>query len=173
MRDSSIMWQCCRSVTFLYGSGCGSGSSYLHFWLTDPDADPGGPKTYGSCGSGSGTLAHLHHLSKIKKFIKKSQNSRNQCFSYYFCLMMEGSEAGSGTGSVLVNNGSGCGSGSATRCSVCTCLSRYRLRRRWYSWTLYAAWRTRPSPPAGQRRRRGAAGGSSPPPGPGRRRRPG
>jgi hypothetical protein len=32
---------------------------------------------------------------KDKKVIKKSQNNRNQGFSYYFCLMMEGSEAGS------------------------------------------------------------------------------
>ncbi len=30
---------------------------------------------------------HLHNFSKIKK----SQNRSNQCFSYYFCLMMEGS----------------------------------------------------------------------------------
>ncbi len=30
----------------------------------------------------------LRHFSKIK-VIKKSQNSRNQCFSYYFCLMIE------------------------------------------------------------------------------------
>jgi hypothetical protein len=28
--------QCCRSVTFLYGSG----SSDPYLWLTDPDADP-------------------------------------------------------------------------------------------------------------------------------------
>jgi hypothetical protein len=35
---------------------------------------------------------HLHHFSKIK-VIKKSQNSRNHCFSYYFCLI-EGSESG-------------------------------------------------------------------------------
>jgi hypothetical protein len=34
---------------------------------------------------------HLHHFSNIK-FIKKSQNSRNQGFSYYFCLMIEGPE---------------------------------------------------------------------------------
>jgi hypothetical protein len=25
-------------------------------WLTDPEADPGGPKSYGSYGPGSGTL---------------------------------------------------------------------------------------------------------------------
>ncbi len=28
------------SVTFWYGSGCGSGSSDPYLWLTDPDADP-------------------------------------------------------------------------------------------------------------------------------------
>ena len=33
---------------------------------------------------------HLHHFSKIKSQ-KKSQNSRNQGFSYYFCMMREGS----------------------------------------------------------------------------------
>ncbi len=34
--------QCSRSVTFLYGSGCRSGSSVLYLWETDPDpnADP-------------------------------------------------------------------------------------------------------------------------------------
>jgi hypothetical protein len=40
-----------------------------------------------------------------EKVIKKSQNSRNQGFSYYFCLMMEGSGSRSGAGSVLVTNG--------------------------------------------------------------------
>ncbi len=33
---------------------------------------------------------HLHHFSKIKSQ-KESQNSRNQGFSYYFCMMIEGS----------------------------------------------------------------------------------
>jgi hypothetical protein len=43
---------------------------------TDPDADPGCPKTYGS---GFGTQVHLHHSSKIK--VKKNfQNNRNQGF---------------------------------------------------------------------------------------------
>ncbi len=35
---------------------------------------------------------HLHHFSKIKSQ-KKSQNSKNQGFSYYFCMMIE--ESGS------------------------------------------------------------------------------
>jgi hypothetical protein len=33
---------------------------------------------------------HLHHSSNIK-VIKKTQNTRNQGFSYCFCLIMEGS----------------------------------------------------------------------------------
>ncbi len=49
------------------------------------------------------------------KVIKKSQNRKNLSFSYYFCLMMEGSGAGSvagsgagsGAGSIPVTNGSG------------------------------------------------------------------
>ncbi len=38
---------------------------------------------------------HLHHFSKIKSQ-KKSLNSRNQGFSYHFCMMIEGSGSGSG-----------------------------------------------------------------------------
>jgi hypothetical protein len=37
---------------------------------------------------------HLHLFSKIKSQ-KESQNSRNQGFSYYFCLVIEGSRSGS------------------------------------------------------------------------------
>jgi hypothetical protein len=44
---------------------------------------------------------HFHHFSKIKGK-EKSQNSRNQGFSYYFCLMIEGS----GSGSIPLTNGS-------------------------------------------------------------------
>jgi hypothetical protein len=46
---------------------------------------------------------HLHHFSQ-----KESQNSRNQGFSYYFPMVVEGS----GSGSIPLANGSG--SGSAT-----------------------------------------------------------
>jgi hypothetical protein len=42
---------------------------------------------------------------------KESQNSRNQGFSYYFCMMIEGSgsgsRAGSGSGSIPLTSGSG------------------------------------------------------------------
>jgi hypothetical protein len=45
---------------------------------------------------------HLHHFSKIKSQ-KESQNSRNQSFSYYFCMVVEGS----GSGSIPLTTGSG------------------------------------------------------------------
>jgi hypothetical protein len=45
---------------------------------------------------------HLHHFSKIKSQ-KESQNSRNQGFSNYFCMMIEGS------GSIPLTSGSGSG----------------------------------------------------------------
>ncbi len=45
---------------------------------------------------------HLHHFSKIK-IQKESQNRRNQGFSYYFSMMIEGS----GSGSIPLTSGSG------------------------------------------------------------------
>ncbi len=47
---------------------------------------------------------HLHHFSKIKSQ-KESQNRRNQGFSYYFCMMIEGS----GSGSIPLTSGFGSG----------------------------------------------------------------
>jgi hypothetical protein len=47
---------------------------------------------------------HLHYFSKIKSQ-KESQNSRIQGFSYYFCMMTEGS----GSGSIPLTSGSGSG----------------------------------------------------------------
>ncbi len=94
-QKSFLLNQCCGSVTFLYGSGSRSvpiaGSI---------------PLTYG-CGSGSCSFrqwllrcqqiqvfyllffkVHFHQSSKIK-VIKKSQNRRNQGFSYFLCMVME------------------------------------------------------------------------------------
>ncbi len=55
---------------------------------------------------------HLHHFSKIKSQ-KEPQNSRNQGFYHYFCMMIEGSgsgsRAGSGSGSISLTSGSGSG----------------------------------------------------------------
>jgi hypothetical protein len=62
----------------------------------------------------------LHHFSKIKNQ-KESQNSRNQGFSYYFCMMIERSgsgsmplTSGSGSGRPKTCKSGGSGSGSAT-----------------------------------------------------------
>ncbi len=55
-------------------------------------------------------LINTCNFSKIKSQ-KESQNSRNQGFSYYFCVMIEGSGsgAGSGSGSIPLTSGSGSG----------------------------------------------------------------
>jgi hypothetical protein len=65
---------------------------------------------------------HINYFSKIKKVQKKSQNSRNQGFSYYFCLLIEVSGSGStpltmdpDRGSKTCGSGSGFGSGSSTQ----------------------------------------------------------
>ncbi len=46
----------------------GSGS-VRYLWLTDPDPDPGGPKTYGSDGSGSTTLVQRYLFQGLKVMI--------------------------------------------------------------------------------------------------------
>jgi hypothetical protein len=51
---------------------------------------------------------HLHHFSKVKSQ-KESQNRRNQGFSYYFCMNIEGSGAESGSGPIPLTSGSGSG----------------------------------------------------------------
>ncbi len=93
--------QCCGSMTFW----CGSGSADPCLWLMDPDSDPSifiidlqdANKNKFKKKSFSAYYflrLLLHHFSKIKSK-KKSQNSRNPGFSWYFCLMMEGSGSGS------------------------------------------------------------------------------
>jgi hypothetical protein len=77
--------QCFGSVPFWYGSGSGS-FSLVTFKMPTKDC-----KFFFLLNF---LKVHLHHSSQIK-IMKKSQNSRNQGFSYYFCLMMEksGSES--------------------------------------------------------------------------------
>ncbi len=76
---------------------------------------------------------HLHHFSKIRSK-KKSQNSRNQGFSYYFCMMIEGSgagsRAGSGSGSIPQTSGSGSGSGRPKNTWIRWIRIRIRIRIR-------------------------------------------
>jgi hypothetical protein len=51
---------------------------------------------------------YLHHFSKIKSQ-KEPQISRNQGFSYYFCMMIEGSGSIAGSGYIPLTSGSGSG----------------------------------------------------------------
>ncbi len=101
--------QCSGSMTFWGGSG--SGSSDPCFWLMDPDPaifvrdlqDSSKNLIFYTIFSAYYFLkAHLHNFSKIKSQ-KESQNRRTQGFSYYFCMMIEGS----GSGSIPLTSGSG------------------------------------------------------------------
>jgi hypothetical protein len=72
---------------------------------------------------------HLQHFSKIKS-PKESQNSRNQGFSYFFCMMIEGSGsgAGSGSGSIHLTSGYGTGSGRPENTWIRWIRIRIRIR---------------------------------------------
>jgi hypothetical protein len=100
----STFWSC-GSVTFWYvprtsGSGSGSGSCYFSPWPSRRQQ-----KTI--------FLFKIFLLITLRRYIyiiflrqkvtKKSQNSRNQGFFYYFCLMIKVSRSGSGP----LTNGSG------------------------------------------------------------------
>ncbi len=95
-------------------NGSGSGSCYFRHWPSRCQQKTNFFNTIFS--AHYFFTVHLHHISKIKSQ-KESQNSRNQGFSYYFCMMIEGS----GSGSLPLTSGSGWaktrgsgGSGSAT-----------------------------------------------------------
>ncbi len=118
--------QCSRSMTFWCGSGSRSGSAdririrgsmpltngsgsvsririllFLSFWPSRCQQ-----KTNLTLFSCYFLKVHLHYFSKIKSQ-KESQNSRIQGFSYYFCMMMEGSWSGSGSIPLISVSGSG------------------------------------------------------------------
>ncbi len=115
--DYSILWwlsgycyrQCSGSMPFWGGSG----SADPCLWIMDPDPaifvidlQDASKLIFNTIFSASYFLmVHLHHFSKIKSQ-KESQNRRNQGFSYYFCMMIEGS----GSGSIPLTSGSGSGS---------------------------------------------------------------
>ncbi len=122
-----------------FWGGSGSGSADPCLWLMDPAIfvidlqDDSKKLIFNTIFSAYYFLkVHLHHFSKIRSQ-KESQNSRNQGFSYFFCMMIEGSgsrsRAASGTDPDLYlwlvdpnpggpktcgSNGSGFRSGSAT-----------------------------------------------------------
>jgi hypothetical protein len=99
--------QCSGSTTFLRGSG----SADPCLWLMDPDPDHGSGSCnfchwpwqqkifYTICFACYFLKVHLHYFSKTKSQ-KESQNSRIQGFSYYFCMMIEGSGSRAGFGSI-------------------------------------------------------------------------
>ena len=92
-----------RSMPLTNGSGsvCGSGSFYYHCWLSRCQQKTNLNKKISAYYF---LKVLLHHFSKMSQ--KEVTKSKNQGFSYYFCLMIEGS------GSISLTNGYG--SGSAT-----------------------------------------------------------
>ncbi len=118
-----------RSMTKIEGSG--SGSISQRHESADPDPDPPqnvmDPQHWFFC-----ILLlfvsfwrYFYIIFQKWKVKKKSQNSRNQGFSYYFCLMIEGSGSRAGSESIPLTYGSGgpktrgSWSGSATLVSIC------------------------------------------------------
>ncbi len=93
---------------------CGSGSADPCLWVMDPDPDPA--LFIIDLQDANKKLlffkSFLHitfwrYIYIVFKKIKRSQNSRNQGFSYYSCLIIEGSGSGSRAGSIPLTNGSG------------------------------------------------------------------
>ncbi len=76
---SEWFYQCCGSMTFWCGSGCGSRSCYFHHW----------PSRRKKTNFSKKVFLHITFWRYIfiifqrQKVKKKSQNSRNQDFSYY------------------------------------------------------------------------------------------
>ncbi len=114
--------QCCGSMTFWGGSG----SADPCLWLMDPDSvpdpDPGPGSCYycnwpSRCQQKTNFLtqffllitfwSYIYIIFQRLKIQQKSQNSRNQGFSYYFCMMIKGS----GSGSIPLPSGSESGPG--------------------------------------------------------------
>ncbi len=144
---------CCGSVIFLDGTG----SADPCLWPMDPDPDPvyfrpwplrRQQKTIFFCLLPGTFWRYGHYIIFLRwKVPKKSQYSKNQGFSYYFCLMIEGS------GSVPLTNGSGSRRpkdiririwipnivsyvASALPCLSSSCLNRGWARKVYYMGTL-------------------------------------
>jgi hypothetical protein len=101
--------QCCGSMTFWGGSGSGSADPCLWLFVPDPTIlvidlqDASKKLIFNTIFSAYYFLKlYLHNFFKIKSQ-KESQISKNQGFSYYFCIMIEGS------GSIPQTSGSGSG----------------------------------------------------------------
>jgi hypothetical protein len=89
--------QCCGSMSCWCGSGSGSGYADSCLLLLDSDPDPAIFVV-----SLQDALLFEGTFFKYKKVKKKPQNSRNQGFSYFFCMMIEVFRSGS----IPLTNGS-------------------------------------------------------------------
>ncbi len=124
------LWQCCGSMTIWGGSG--SADPCLRLMDPDPailvidlqDANLFFYTIFSAYYFWS--YIYVHHLSKIKSQ-KEIQNSRNQGFSYYFCMMIEGPDPDPYLRLVDPDPGrpKTCGSGSGSATLVCGKLSIY------------------------------------------------
>ncbi len=117
-------------MTFWYRSvpvtnGSVSGSCYFFQWASRKQQ-----KITFFCVLFEGTFTSY---LKDKKVIKKWQNSKNKDFSYYFCLMIEGSWSGSVP---LLTNGSG----SATLVITIECFCRFPFTQ-WLLRVTVQGWR--------------------------------
>ncbi len=113
--DLQVSFHCpnqyCGSMTFW----CGSGSADPCLWLMDPDPDPAifvidpsrckQKSNFKKSFSAYYFRRNNYIIFQRLKVQKMKQSIRNQGFSYYFCLVIEGS----GSGSITLNNGSGSG----------------------------------------------------------------
>jgi hypothetical protein len=88
-------------MTKISGSGSASGSIRQSHGSSNKDPDPDPPQNVMDP-QRFFLKVHLHHFTKIQSQ-KEPQNRRNQGFSYYFFLMIEGS------GSVPLTKGPGSG----------------------------------------------------------------
>jgi|688.fasta_scaffold537595_1 hypothetical protein len=90
-------WQCCGSVTCWYGSGSSSGfgseSCYFCQWPSRWQLKIIlFPLSFFLLNT---FWSYIYIIFQSHKELNKSQNSWNQGFSYYFCVMIEGFGAGS------------------------------------------------------------------------------
>ncbi len=80
------------SMPLTNGSGCGSGSCYFRHW---PSRGQQKTNFFYKVFLLITFWRYIYIIFQKEKVQKKSQNSRDQGFSYYFCLMIEGSGSGS------------------------------------------------------------------------------
>ncbi len=93
--------QCCGSMTFWCGSGFGVGSGSFFFFIDLQDANKKLILFTKSFSAYCFLKVLLHHFLKVK--------SKTEVTKQYFCFMIEGSGAVSGSGSIPLTNGSGSG----------------------------------------------------------------